>query len=353
MLNTASRSVRRLRGHAGLLAVAVVLAALVAAGCGSSDSGSSTQSATTASGSTSGSSSSGSTRMRVALVSAATADLPVQVADQKGFFKSQGLDVTVSTPSIPFSQLPATLGKQFDLVIGSQPDLINAATRGIDVVAVAGLQKDNPKDPGAALIVPKGSPIKSIKDIAGKSVGAPSTVGNNWSSLQCWAKKEGVDPKKIRGLEGPTPQLPDLLKQGRFDAVLLFEPLLTPLVDGGAVNLGNAYEHCFGGTEYTSMWLAQGKWAKANQQAITKFIAALDQAKKEIASDPASASQLYVKTSGLPPAAAKRTPIIADEFVFEQGAPLVSDMQQWIRLLKDLGTYKGDVDANSLVLQSG
>ena len=114
----------------------------------------------------------------MALVPAATTNLPFQVAQNEGYFKQQGLDVTPSTPSIPFSELPAALGKQFDVVIGSQPDLVRAHSSGIDVVAISGLQKDNPKDPGAALVVPGNSPIKSIADIKGKSVGAPSTVGN-------------------------------------------------------------------------------------------------------------------------------------------------------------------------------
>src|SRR5579863_4135471 len=89
-----------------------------------------------------------SSTIRVALVEAATANLPFQVAAQDGLFKKEGLNVSLSTPSIPFSELPAALGKQFDIVIGSQPDLIRAHTSGIDVVALSGLQKDNPKDPG-------------------------------------------------------------------------------------------------------------------------------------------------------------------------------------------------------------
>lgn len=321
----------------------LVAALVVLAGCGDDSGGGSDQAAESGGGGT----------LRVALVPAATANLPAQIAQEQGLFEQEGIDVKLETPTIPFSQLPATLGKQFDLVIGSQPDLIRAASSGIDVVAVSGLQKDDPKDPGAALVVPKGSPIKSIADLAGKSVGAPSTVGNNWSSLQCWAKKEGVDPMQIRGVEGPTPQLPELLDKGRFDAVLLFEPLLTPMVDGGAVAIGNAYEHCFGGAEYTSMWIANGAWAKDNQESVAKFLKALEAAKESMAENVDEARRLYIKTSGLPAAAAKRTPIIPSEFVFEQGEPIVADMKTWIELLKSLGTYKGDVDPGTLVLDAG
>lgn len=289
--------------------------------------------------------------MRVALVQAATSNLPVELAQRKELFQKHGIDVTVETPTIPFSQLPAALGKQFDLVIGSQPDLISASAGGIDVIAVSGLQKDNPEDPGAALVVPEGSSIKSVKELSGKTVGAPSIVGNNFSALECWARKEGIDPSSIRGLEAATPQIPELLENGRFDSALLFEPLLAGLEEGGATNLGNAYEECFGGpNQYTAFWLAQGSWANENPGTISKFLEALEEAKDMIGKDPTEAREIYVETSGLPPEAAKNTPIIAEEFSFEQGQPIVENLEEWVEVLKENGTFEGEVDASSLVL---
>ena len=336
----------------------MVLVPLVAAGCGSSSSPSASSSASgagssaTSSATTSASTSSTGTPIRVALVEAATANLPFQVAANDGYFKQQGLDVTLSTPSVPFSELPATLGKQFDVVIGSQPDLIRSHASGLDDVSIAGLQKDNPKDPGAALVVPGNSPIKTIADIKGRTVGAPSTVGNNWTALQCWAQKAGVGPTDFRGLQGPTPQLPELLKQGRFDSILIFEPLLTPAVTSGDRNIGNAYAACFGHPEFTSLLLSQGAWANSHAQTIAKFVTALNEAKAEIAKDPQAAKELFIKTSGLPMAAAEGTPVIADEFDFAQGQTLVSDLQVWLKLLNSLGTFKGNVDPSSLVASS-
>jgi len=316
----------------------LALCLLLAAGCGDDDDDAASDSGA-----------SGDNQIRVALVPAATADLPFQFADAEGLFKKHGLDVTLETPSIPFSQLPATLGKQFDVVIGSQPDLIKAAAQGIDIVAISGLQKDNPEDPGAALVVPGDSDIKSIEDLKGKTVGAPSIVGNNWSALQCWAKKNGVEPTEFRGLEGAVPQLPDLLEQGRFDSILIFEPLLTPSVAAGNRNVGNAYAECFGGNQYTSLLLSQGEWAESHGEQIDKLVQALEEGKKAVAADPAAAKELYIKTSGLPPEAAERTPIIAEAFDFSQGQPIVDNVQEWIDLLTDLGTFKGDLDPASAV----
>lgn len=291
-------------------------------------------------------------KIRVALVFAANTNLPTQIAALKGFFKKNGLDVTLKTPTIPFSSLPATLGKQFDIVIGTQPDLIRASSSGLGLVALSGIQRDwPPQDPGAALIVPPDSPIKSIKDIGGKTVGAPSTAGNNWTTLLCWAQKNGVDPKSIRGVQAATPTIPDLLRNDRFDAALIFQPLMGPLLKEGYRNVGDSYRQCFGGRQLTAVWVSKGSWAEANKDAVSRFLTALKQATKWMGANPAASRAIWLKTSGLPAAVASRTPLIAGEFTYTQGKPLVDDITRWIALLKKLGLYNGSVDPNTLVLR--
>jgi NitT/TauT family transport system substrate-binding protein len=288
-------------------------------------------------------------RVRVALVFAANVDLPPQIGVLKGFFKKQGLDVKLGTPDVPFSSLPTTLGKQYDIVVGTQPDLIRAASSGLKIVAISGIQRDNPADPGAALIVPPDSSIKSIEDIAGKTVGAPSTVGNNWTTLMCWAKKGGVDPNRIRGVQAATPTIPDLLRADRFDAALIFQPLMAPLLDEGYKNLGDSYQKCFGGRELTAVWLANSDWASANKDVIKRFLTGLKQATAWMGAHPKESRAIWLKQSGLPSAVAQRTPIIASAFDYQQGKPLVADIAKWIALLKSLGLYNGSIDPSSLV----
>lgn len=288
-------------------------------------------------------------KVRVALVFAANIDLPPQIGVMKGFFKKHGLDVTLGTPSVPFSSLPTTLGKQFDIVVGTQPDLVRAASSGLDVTALSGIQRDNPADPGAALIVPPSSPIKTIKDIAGRTVGAPSTVGNNWTTLLCWAKKGGADPSKIRGVAAATPTIPDLLRAKRFDAALIFQPLMGPLLAEGYRNVGDSYKQCFGGRELTAIWITKGSWAKSNPDVVARFIAGLKDATAWMGAHPKESRAIWLKTSGLPTAVSQNTPIIAPEFDYVQGAPLVADLKKWIALLKSLDLYNGSIDPAKLV----
>lgn len=75
-----------------------------------------------------------------------------------------------------------------------------------------------------ALIVKPGSPIKSIADLEGKSIGvAGGTLDKSWLLLQAAAKKQGFDlATKARPMFGPPPLLSVKLENGELDAGLLY-----------------------------------------------------------------------------------------------------------------------------------
>src|SRR5205085_536887 len=133
-------------------------------------------------------------------------------------------------------------------------------------------------------------------------------------------------------------------KQGRFDSILVFEPILSAAKAGGGRFVGNGYSGCFGPPEYTSILLSQGAWAKSHPDQIKRFIAGMEDAKVAMAKDPGAVRNLFIKTSGLPAVAAKNAPIIPHEFEFQQGNVLVQDVKKWETLMKGLGIFKGDVD---------
>lgn len=342
-------------------ATATALCALLAiVGCGGS--GSSSTSSSSAPGSASASATSPTTTgasaasataklktLRVAIPAGSFLDLPTFIAQSQGYFAKHGLNVKAVISSIPFSQQPAALGKSFDLIIGTQPDLINAGAHGIDLVAVGGVNHDNPNTiPGAALIAPQGSAVKSIKDLGAKTVGAPSLTGNNWLTLLCWAKKNGVDTNSIRGLQATAPEIPDLLKEGRFQSALLFQPLINQALKAGGANLGDSYTGCFGTHVYTSVWLASGSWARANRSVISAFLAGLTEAKQYMQSHPSQTRQVFVARSGLPAAVASVVPIDPTVLEFRPIAP--SELQPWLSLMKEFLGFNQSVDLQKLVL---
>ena len=313
------------------LAAVLTAGALVAvAGCGDDDAA------------TTESAASGPTKVRVSYVPATTV-LPLHVAQQQGFFKRNGLDVSLKEAA-NISDIPATLGRQFDIALGTATDLIKAGGAGVDVVQIAGNTIDTKDNPFVQLMVGKKSQIKSTADLAGKKVGTPTLGGVIHAAVQYSAKQANVDHAKIRGVEAPSPTLPDQLKAGRIDAVEALEPFATTMKQKGAVSLGNPFA-AIGQPLATNFWIANGAWARENTDVVDKYVAALEQAVAYIKANPQPSRKILQGYTNMPPKVSQIVPLPTYEFGIR-----TADLTKWVDVLKDVGQFKGDVDPQKLVL---
>ena len=97
---------------------------------------------------------------------------PLFVAEEKGFFKKQGLEVTLIGPADPTDPPKLVAVEKADIAITYEPQYIEQVDRGLPLIRIATLV-DKPLD---CLIVLKESGIKSIADLKGKKIGT-STGG--------------------------------------------------------------------------------------------------------------------------------------------------------------------------------
>lgn len=145
------------------------------------------------------------------------------------------------------------------------------------------------------------------------------------------------------------PEIPDLLSQGRFDGALLFQPILNQAIKNGAVDLGDSYTGCFGKPVYTSLWLANGSWARSHRKLVSAFLAGMTQAKQYMLTHIAQTRKVFVAKSGLPRAVASGVPIDASVLQFRPISP--SELQPWLGLMKKFQGFQGSVNLNKLVLR--
>jgi ABC-type nitrate/sulfonate/bicarbonate transport system substrate-binding protein len=282
------------------------------------------------------------TQVRVSYVPATTV-LPLHVAKQQGFFKQQGLDVSLQEAS-NISDIPATLGRQFDIALGTATDLIKAGGAGVDVIQIAGNTIDTKKNPFVQLLVRKDANIKSVADLQGKKVGTPTLGGVIHAAVLYAAKQAGVDPAKIRGVEAPSPTLPDQLKAGRIDAVEALEPFATTMKAKGAVSLGDPFA-ALGQPLATNFWIANGKWAGEHRDVVNKYVAALEQAVAFIKANPKPSRKILQGYTKMPPKIAKIVPLPTWDFDIRR-----DDLTTWVGVLEELGQLKRKVDPKQLVL---
>jgi NitT/TauT family transport system substrate-binding protein len=234
--------------------------------------------------------------------------LPVVVADKQGMFAKHGIDGKWSVSHVPISDSISALGRQFDVMMGTQPALIAAAGQGIPIVAITGGALDTVQVPNTNIIARAGSGITNFKQLAGKTVGTLTFTGNIHFSLLNILQKQGVDLNSIQWVIGTNPQLPDLLKAGRVEAIEALEPFASAAIAAGGIPLGDPFRS-IGDRAYVGYFLSQRDWANANKDVVLRFSQAMADAAAWIEANPAGAKEILSQYSGLKGPALEKTPI--------------------------------------------
>jgi NitT/TauT family transport system substrate-binding protein len=150
------------------------------------------------------------------------------VAQELGFYKEKNLDVEITQfSSGPVAQEALAAGA-IDVITISPPGAGVAIAKGVKEKIVASTGDISPD--GWHLIVPNGSPIKSMKDLADKTVGISSKASTT-DFLALWAGRHaGVT---FRTIPLGTPGIMPALKSKQIDAAIVW-PLVSykSLVDG-------------------------------------------------------------------------------------------------------------------------
>jgi len=93
--------------------------------------------------------------------------VPLYVAQQKGFFEDEGLQVEFQVPANPSDPLKLTAAGKVDLAINYEPEVVIARSEGLDVLSI-GILVEHPL---TTILFLKDSGIKTPKDLEGKRIG--------------------------------------------------------------------------------------------------------------------------------------------------------------------------------------
>ena len=117
------------------------------------------------------------------------------VAQAKGYYKAEGLDVTIKPGGPDISPVQVIAGNQADVVVNWMPDALAAREAGVPLVNIAQVFNQS----GLMLTCKKASGVASPKDLKGKTLGV--WYGGNEYPFLNWMAKLGYKDSDIKILK--------------------------------------------------------------------------------------------------------------------------------------------------------
>jgi NitT/TauT family transport system substrate-binding protein len=162
--------------------------------------------------------------------------LPLTVAEQKGFFKDEGLDVEIVDFAGGARALQAVVGGSADVVSGAFEHNINMQAKGQSMRAFV-LQGRAPQI--VLAVSNKTMPnFKSVADLKGKKIGVTAPGSSTNIMANYVLSKNGLKPTDVSFVGvGASQGAVAALRSGQIDAISNLDPVMTILVRSNDVKI--------------------------------------------------------------------------------------------------------------------
>jgi NitT/TauT family transport system substrate-binding protein len=206
--------------------------------------------------------------------------LPLTIAERKGYFKAEGLDVEIVDFPGGAKALQAMVGGSADIVSGAYEHTINMHAKGQPIVALALQGRYNAIV--FAVSKAKAAQYKSAQDIKGLKVGVTAPGSSTHMAVQNLAVKAGLKPDDFAAIGvGSSAGAVAAMKRGSVDAISNLDPVITKLeVDGDIVvvvdtRTAKGMKEVYGGAYHAGCIYAPVEWVKRNPNTAQAVVNAM------------------------------------------------------------------------------
>ena len=204
--------------------------------------------------------------------------LPLPLAQAKGYFKDEGINVTIQNFQAGGSKaLQALVGGSTDTVVGYYDHTISMQAQHKDVRCVILLNAL----PGEVIAVRKGvtPPITSLKDFKGRKIGVTALGSSTEFQLRYQAGKVGVTPDDMTVVPvGSGPTAIAAVERKAIDAIVTQDPTATVMQRRGLVDILldartlDGTIKAFGGRYPTTCLYATGAYIESHPGTIQHLV---------------------------------------------------------------------------------
>ena len=222
------------------------------------------------------------------------------MAQDKGYFKAEGLDVEIDQGEGSSASITKVAAGAYQAGFGDINALINlAATRPADAPVAVYMIYNTPP---FTIVVKKDSPIKTPKDLEGKTVGGPANDGA-LKLFPAFAKVAKIDATKVN-ITNMAPNLREqMLLRGQVDAIFGFTNTvyfsaklvgMDPEKDLRFINYAD-----YGMDLYSNAIVFSRAFVKDNPKAVAGFVKAVNRAINDSLANPEAAMDVVMKREPL------------------------------------------------------
>jgi NitT/TauT family transport system substrate-binding protein len=204
--------------------------------------------------------------------------LPLTIAERRGFFKAQGLDVEIQDFSGGSKSLQALIGGSVDVVTGAYEHTIRMQAKGQDIRAVIELGRF----PGIVIAVRKDVKYSSPLDLRGMKVGVTAPGSSTEMLMKFVLAQQGLatDDVSFIGVGGSASAVA-AIRNKQIEAISHLEPVISMLERSGDINIvvdtrteeGTTF--VFGGANPAAVLYMKKSFIDANPKTVQALVNAL------------------------------------------------------------------------------
>jgi NitT/TauT family transport system substrate-binding protein len=185
--------------------------------------------------------------------------------------------INVQTQTVPSAgTIPAAVASgQVDAGYINSGALASAIQQNLNIRVLMPLEVATAENNG--FFASASSGIKSVKDLAGKTVGLISLASAAQAALEMDLDKAGVNPSSVKIVAYPFPQMGAGILSGQINAGQLAEPFLSQTKAKGTISEVAPTYSVFGAHAPTTYYIVNGTWAATHQNLVNRLEQALAQ----------------------------------------------------------------------------
>ncbi len=219
------------------------------------------------------------------------AAVPLFVAQDKGMFAANGLDVTLKQYATGPTAIDALIGGEVDIAGTAEYALVPRAFTNADISAIGSFDRAF----NVFLVGSTAAGVTKEGDLKGKRIGvAAGTLLEFY--LSRFLTLQGIDARDVTLVNLTPAQTVDAMANGEIDAAVTNEPFVTQIQD--RVTSGTVKWSLQAGQANFALLVCRNDWAKQHPELVQRFLKSLVQADVFVVDHAAEAQTILADHEG-------------------------------------------------------